>query len=447
MHRNYQGGCVRRKVRAAIIVSLSVLLAVPAASVASADSDLPPLLSPSEMPTGQYASADIGEQPVSAARRAASSTARALSQSDCVEEEGGDGIAIRVCNRELTPDTPQFDAAVVAETRAASTARAAASSVPADCANAPLDGKTFVGDRTNVCGSKLNQLIIEQRIDGVWVVTGQNTSRIYSYVYTSTDLRTWVHELYNVPIAVTGTAVGWWFYAQPDTSYCGAGCRSTGYDFEPSVFRLGYTHVGASCWQADVMTPGQVLPQLDGLWNWWYENPVTHLQASKSYAYPPSIRCDNALPARVPGCVIPGVQAGIKYNAAQLPDWSRHVILAQQSGLPSVLTRSQLESWNQANRATSCPDAAWLPRPAGYQCDEYPFASTREGASITGAAGARTFADCQVNLRYPASVGASGYSICMVPKEQNELAGSQINTYLINPQRVLDGDKYLVAFQ
>jgi len=63
------------------------------------------------------------------------------------------------------------------------------------------------------------------------------------------------------------------------------------------------------------------------------------------------------------------------FDAARMPFITRNISTAWQAGKPGVLTK---DSAAQAgNRAKVCLPS--FPRPFGGQCDEYPFASTREG--------------------------------------------------------------------
>lgn len=64
------------------------------------------------------------------------------------------------------------------------------------------------------------------------------------------------------------------------------------------------------------------------------------------------------------------------------PQLAQHIQAAQDSGLPNVLTRVTDPNISDANRATACPSS--YPRPDGFSCDEYPFASTYQGAIFTG---------------------------------------------------------------
>lgn len=79
----------------------------------------------------------------------------------------------------------------------------------------------------------------------------------------------------------------------------------------------------------------------------------------------------------------------------------------------------------------------------GESCDEYPFASTYEGAS-TGGGTARTFSWCQITLTNPPSTGPVGCSVCMIDNAQKTYAGSVLNSVLYVPMRVIDNDPFYV---
>lgn len=84
------------------------------------------------------------------------------------------------------------------------------------------------------------------------------------------------------------------------------------------------------------------------------------------------------------------------------------------------------------NGNTACPSASWLPRPTDYQCDEYPFRSTKEGAYIGGST-ARTHPWSSIALRATTtpSTGSAGYSICMINQKQNETAGTLLGQFYL----------------
>lgn len=62
-------------------------------------------------------------------------------------------------------------------------------------------------------------------------------------------------------------------------------------------------------------------------------------------------------------------------DAARMPFIARNISTAWQAGKPAVLTKDR--SAEAANRRKVCLPS--FPRPFGGQCDEFPFASTRQG--------------------------------------------------------------------
>lgn len=132
-------------------------------------------------------------------------------------------------------------------------------------------------------------------------------------------------------------------------------------------------------------------------------------------------RCDNkAVKGSVTaGCVMDGATGTAVFGAAVDPAFTRHVRDAISSGLPSTLTWRYNAAANSASRAVACPSSSSLPRPPGTSCDEYPFASTYEGA--TKGQKARTFSWCKTTGNL---TGAAGFSRCMIVADQNRHAGS-----------------------
>jgi hypothetical protein len=168
---------------------------------------------------------------------------------------------------------------------------------------------------------------------------------------------------------------------------------------------------------------------------------------------PPTIRCDRALPDNdSTGCAYPDVSP--VYQLAlngEFPELARHVNDAQSSGLPGAypqgprLTRLTDKAKSDSNRDRACPQFSngGYPRPPTKSCDEYPMASTYEGASTQKPKGsARTSPWCQINE--PTGVtGPTGYSVCMIDAWQNSVGGSDLNeTY--KKYRIIDGDKFYV---
>jgi hypothetical protein len=131
------------------------------------------------------------------------------------------------------------------------------------------------------------------------------------------------------------------------------------------------------------------------------------------------------------------------------PELAAHIRDAQASGLPGAypygdpLTRLVDEGLQEANRNAACPGS--YPRPEGKSCDEYPFASTWQGAAIGGGQ-PRTFGWCQVDPPQPHSTGGDGYSVCMINDWQNTAGGSELGRFY-SSNRLITGDPFRVWIQ
>ena len=185
-------------------------------------------------------------------------------------------------------------------------------------------------------------------------------------------------------------------------------------------------------------------------WTVTFKAPTASNAVSGNYSSP-LVRCDNNLPGvTLPGCVVPGITPSLAYPSADgagYEEFTDHITQAQQSGLPggsavSPLHRLTDSTLINANRNKACPSS--YPRPEGKDCDEYPFASTYEGA-YTGGGTARTFPWCQITLAGTPSTGPTGYSVCMIDASENRSAGSVMNSSLFRPYRVLDGDAFIIS--
>lgn len=67
----------------------------------------------------------------------------------------------------------------------------------------------------------------------------------------------------------------------------------------------------------------------------------------------------------------------VVFDAAKMAFITRNIMMAWSEGKPSVLTKDR--SREVANRRVACPKT--FVRAYGGQCDEYPFASTRQGGT------------------------------------------------------------------
>ncbi|WP_343972943.1 NucA/NucB deoxyribonuclease domain-containing protein [Kribbella koreensis] len=162
--------------------------------------------------------------------------------------------------------------------------------------------------------------------------------------------------------------------------------------------------------------------------------------------FSPWARCDNMTPGITSvGCVVWASVPTIGYAlSGPYPELASHIQRAQQSGLPGApggtpLTRIFTGDDSQDNRTAACPGS--FTRPSGKSCDEYPFASSDEGAR--NSSNGRTFADCSIP-QLPIGITGPGFSACMINAQQNSGGGSVLGGFY-RTNRLLQGDKFNVS--
>lgn len=172
-------------------------------------------------------------------------------------------------------------------------------------------------------------------------------------------------------------------------------------------------------------------------WSFTYAKAGHSSETFSSKALAP--RCDNnAVRSMGRGCVFPEGRVSLVYSKSDptVGEVARHIGLAQESGLPSKLTRTTVAQ-KDANRLAACPRS--ITRPEGLECDEYPFASSVQGGAAGGSA--RVFDGC--GLTIIPGTGPTGFSRCLVSKGTNRTAGAMLNRMYFD-KRVLVEDHYTV---
>lgn len=209
--------------------------------------------------------------------------------------------------------------------------------------------------------------------------------------------------------------------------------------------------------------PGGLLPRAEGVfettatgtgaigyayttWSHWFVNYRWTIPESNSLSVmvPFKMRCDNALPGpnTVVGCVFSQVRP-IHYISPALPSYYKHIRMALSYNLPRVLTRLTNSFDQTNNRLKSCAPAP-SPRPTGFECDEYPFASTYQGAYTANLPWARTFPGCQINVKI--RVDMFGWNICLIPADENGQGGRNLLAFY-NDYRILERESFEVYAQ
>lgn len=149
------------------------------------------------------------------------------------------------------------------------------------------------------------------------------------------------------------------------------------------------------------------------------------------------------------GCVAANYTASF-VTGPEVPEATGHIQAAIGSGLPGAtgrpLHRQSDRNTIDINRQTACPrrgpisDARQVD---GRSCDEYPFASTAEGAASSGGPG-RTFnPQCHIP-DLGASTDSRGYSVCMINNDHNVTGGRNLGRFY-GLMRIINQDPYLVA--
>lgn len=210
------------------------------------------------------------------------------------------------------------------------------------------------------------------------------------------------------------------------------------------VFTNG-SHTLNGAFSADQVASGQV-QMVNPVYNVTYHTNYGENSSSGPIFGMPAQRCDRDHPTttnNTVGCVfnnatpswVPGAASGTTY-----PAYDQHLTLAIGSGLRSKLTKASTQT-NAANRSKSCRRASISSGPAGMQCDEYPMASTNEGAASGGTV--RSFAPCAMPSLPQNVTGSSGWSQCYIPSAQNMGAGNDLQKFY-NNNRILTNDSFVV---
>lgn len=300
----------------------------------------------------------------------------------------------------------------------------------------------YMASRFEACGNWEYTLRVTQTQNGVTTVTGVMEFTVTGFHYGSQNLPTVAHQITIIPNSITGKAVG---TTAIGTASCSTNCTNGTTSFGTQVLQTGQPASGEFFYNSTATAAGAV-GATGSTWNLTLKAPDS-AAANTLSSVSAAVRCDTAVPGiSSTGCVIPGITPYINYDGATWGGFGAHVKAAQLSGLPGALGGVPLHrltdtALRDANRAKACP--ASLPRPAGYSCDEYPFASTLEGA-YTGGGTARTLPWCQVALQGTPSTGPAGYSVCMIDANTNSAAGSVLNSALFVPKRVINGDAFNV---
>ncbi len=218
--------------------------------------------------------------------------------------------------------------------------------------------------------------------------------------------------------------------------------------------------LGTNAWAGDGtisipnMSDGALVDDAHGLWTIAFSNPAW-LNAAVTPMYSAGIRCDNQIGNRRPGgCVFEDVRGIMGYSQTEYPEFVQHVYNAQISGLPgrfdqgTNLTKLDFQADRDRNQTKACSGIPTAP--AGKSCDEYPFASSHEGAATSPYASAsahlpRSFTGCGMAAAEVGRTGAAGWSRCFINAGENSRAGSDLGNFY-SDERMLDNDPFQVGY-
>lgn len=403
-----------------------------------------------------------------AALAAAAESAEPVGAEYGAEHVGAKAVSCAVVTERGTPSAAR-DGALASARAAGPTARDYLE--PPDwCFDHAFDG--WWGTRTEMCSIADGLVNLWLYQNGVPVrLLGQAQWLEINFAYTSADLDTWAHQIRVEKY--WGTAAGNGAATVSGFSTCGGECKQdTDTGLRPGNFATDVANDGEAYNTSTSSELGEV-GLAEGQWEYWLTYagfPPTN----SLYVDLPTVRCDNAIgdnennsgdpafavAAAGAGCVFLGILPVMVYSKTGFyPTLATHIEAAQQSGLPgaypngAVLNRITNATDKASNGRTACP-AGWA-RPQGRSCDEYPFRSTKQGASTQTPKGtARTFAPpntawCHMDTAWgvPTGVtGPTGWSSCMIDATDNRNGGAALGAFY-SSKRVLDGDPYLVWIQ
>ncbi|WP_157621668.1 NucA/NucB deoxyribonuclease domain-containing protein [Saccharothrix sp. NRRL B-16348] len=326
---------------------------------------------------------------------------------------GPDG-QLKLCVQS-TPITPEAERA--ARERRSMTTQAV-QPLPSWCYE-HVDGSWWI-TRTQGCQISPFTVTIVRIVNGVYVWVGEMKMNRYEYVYTSATLNTYGHQVEFGTWAQSGDTAG---VTVSGYNICSEGCTVLNSSF-PAQSPIGRIAQGEAYINGDATARGSVA-YTDTSWYFTFAKPGAVPGVADGGGSFPWTRCDHALPGpSVAGCVMGDFTPTMSYSlSGSYPELATHIRDAQAAGLPGglasnrPLNRLTDPTLVDKNRAVACP--ASLPRPPGQSCDEYPMASTHQGAAT----------------------GVNGYSWRMINENQNSSGGVALNDFF-RAQRIIEWDGF-----
>ncbi|MBC2907857.1 NucA/NucB deoxyribonuclease domain-containing protein [Streptomyces cupreus] len=332
--------------------------------------------------------------------------------------------AIAATRQDAAEDaTPAADPADEQDSAAAA-ARRSPWNEPKWCIDAGVDSTWYI-ERMRGCG------IWRAEVNAIDVRTGRKIGGIkylvVGYSFSARDSKTWAYQTRLMEVSRWGRAVNG--TKASGSASCTGKCKVAEKIFpsqtiSPSAEPYGQFFMDTTINTAAAKQRGTGR----SIASWRFSNSQWVAPSDATKLSTVEVRCDNALPGapRQVGCVNLRAVPEISYSlTGPWPEIAKHIKDAQATGLPgkhgttNYLTRLTDRSKIKQNREKACPSS--LERPPGKSCDEYPFASTWQGARHSG----------------------GPFSRRMVNAQQNKKAGDALKGFYTYA-RVLEGDRFLV---
>jgi hypothetical protein len=288
------------------------------------------------------------------------------------------------------------------------------------CDDNGANGKWYV-NRFKACGIFVAKTNVHDVRTGR--LLGSLDYLVRAYAYGKRDIKTWAYQVELMEVDSWGEAKG---LSANGSTKCAGKCKTTESTFPSQVMSKTKEAVGQFFFDTTIKTTpkgDKGEGQATAAWRFtkgaWVSNELT--------LPTPPVRCDNALPGTSKaGCVMPYIPSMAYAKSGEYPELAKHIEFAQTTmnlpgkhGTTRYLTRLTDKKQIRANRNAACPSS--LERLPSQQCDEYPFASTWQGAKS----------------------GGGDFSRRMINGKQNEEGGKALGRfYLYN--RIIEKDKFLV---
>jgi hypothetical protein len=409
-------------------ISGALLIAALASAISACD--LAPSAEARNLPTGMAAGA-VATPPAAAAPRPA-----AVPQQKCTTVSRGATTATRCV---VANHSTSLDRRPSSPTQLRRLATSAAASRPAAprAVSVLCDQGVSNPGRFTSCSDDFWDITETETVDGVTTVIGELPVEIFaSAEFGTDDVLNWTLSAQIITGVGEGTLAGG--LSGSISTKCGQRpdvCETdSASDGEPIALEpeTSTDHAWDQSDNGNVRTTANSVDDLTGFIGVILEleapsNPVTIDDASGDTLWG---RCDNVVGDD--DCVDPFGPIAVAFDATTNPaigPVANHVFQAE-AALPSHwgnpnfgdgagLTRDMSQADQDANRAVACPPGG---TPPGQSCDEYPMASTHQGAAFSA---------------------PGNWSTAFVPPGANDSQGGVLsNFYSFN--HVLDGDEFFV---